>query len=91
VAYARAAVHESTSISRIVQHLQDAGMLRRRPQEVTLVRPRPQPAREQQALVPEEADRLDGASGSLEGLEDQTDGVLHLGVRIKPDRAVGPI
>ena len=42
-------------------------------------------------MLPEEADGLDGASGSLEGLENQTDGVLHLGVGIEADRSVGPV
>ena len=91
VAYARAAIDECAGVARIVQHLQDARMLRRRPQEFTLVRPRPQSAREHQTLLPEEADCLDGASGPLEGLEDQTDGVLHLRVGIEADRSVGPV
>ena len=85
VAGARAAVYERAGIARIVQHLQDARMLRRCPQEITLVRPRMQPAREQDALLPEEADGLHGAAGALEGLEHQTDGVLHLGVGIEAD------
>ena len=91
VACARAAIDEGAGVARIVQHLQDARMLRRRPQEFTLVRPRTQPAREQEALLPEEADGLDRASGPLEGLEDQADGVLHLGVGIEADRPVGPV
>ena len=75
VAYARAAIRERAGVARVVQHLQDALMLRRCPQEVTPVRPRPQAAREHQALLPEEADCLDSASGPLEGLEDQAYGV----------------
>ena len=91
VACARAAIDEGAGIARIVQHLQDARVLRRCPQEVTLVRPGAQPAREQQALLPEEADGLDGASSPLEGLEHQTDGALHLGIGIEADRSVGPV
>src|SRR5713101_4938971 len=66
-------------------------MLRWRPQEVTFVRTRPQSAWELQALLPEEADRLDGAPGPLEGLEDQPDGIPYLSVRIEADRTVGSI
>src|SRR5438105_9900182 len=66
-------------------------MLRRCPQEVTLVRPGAKSAREHQALLPEEADCLDSTSGPLEGLEDQAYGVLHLCVRIEADRSVSPI
>ena len=98
VACARAAIDEGAGIARIVQHLQDACVLRWRPQEVALVGPRPQPAREQDALFSEEADGLDRASGPLKGLEHQTDGVLHLRRRDRgrssrrsgrPDRPAG--
>jgi hypothetical protein len=50
-----------------------------------------QSARKKQALFPEEPDRFDRAAGSLEGLEHQTDSVLHLRVRIETDRSVAPI
>jgi hypothetical protein len=66
-------------------------MLRWRPQEVTFVGPGAQPAWKLQALLPEEADRLDGASGPLECLEHQPEGILHLSVRIETDRTVSPI
>jgi transposase len=56
-AYARAAIRKRASVARIVEHLQDARMVRRRPQEITLVRPCPQSAREQQTLLPEETAR----------------------------------
>src|SRR5260370_41686387 len=56
----RAAVREGTSIARIMEHLQDASMLRQCPQEIALVRSGPQSTREQQALLPKEADCLDG-------------------------------
>ena len=91
VAYARAAIDEGAGIARIVQHLQDACVLRWCPQEFTLVGSCAQAAWEQQALLPEEADRLDGASSPFEGLEHQTDGVLHLGIGIEADRSVGPV
>lgn len=55
------------------------------------VRSGPQPAWEQQALVPEEAYGLDGTPGPLEGLEDQPDGLLHLSVGIKADRSVASV
>lgn len=73
------------------EHLQDASMLRRCPQEITLVRPGPQAAREQQTLLPEHADRLDGATSARKGLEDQTDGILHLNVRIAADGSIIPV
>ena len=63
-------------------------MLRWRPQEFALVRPGTQSAREHQALFTEEADRLDGTSGPIEGLEDHTDGALHLRVGIEADCSV---
>ena len=66
-------------------------MLRRCPQEITLVRSGPQAAREQQTLLPEHADRLDGAASARKGLKDQTDGMLHLNVGIAADGSVGPV
>ena len=83
VARARSAIDEGAGIARIVQHLQNAGVLRRRPEQFALVRPCAQPPREQDALLPEESDRLDRAAGALEGLEHQADGALHLGVGIE--------
>ena len=66
-------------------------MLRWRPQEFALVWPRAQSAREHEALLPEEADGLDRASGPIEGLEHQANGALHLRVGIEVDRSVGPV
>jgi hypothetical protein len=66
-----------------------ACVLRWCPQEVTLVGPRAQPAREQEALFPEEADGSDRASSPVEGLEHQTDGVLDLDIGIEADRPFG--
>lgn len=66
-------------------------MLRWRPQEVAFVGTCPQPAWELQALLPEKADGLDGASGPLEHLEDQPNGALHLGVGIEADCTVSSI
>jgi hypothetical protein len=64
-------------------------MLRWRPQEVAFVGTRPQPAWELQALLPEEADRLDGAARPLESLKDRAKGALNLGVRIETEEYRG--
>src|SRR3981189_3842411 len=91
VAYPRAAINEGAGIARVVEHLKDACGVWWCPQEFTLVGPRAQPPREQEALFPEEADGSDRASGPFEGLEYQAGGVLDLGIGIEADRPVGSV
>lgn len=42
-------------------------------------------------LAPGRSDCLDGTPGAFEGLEDQTDGILHLKVWIEADGSIIPI
>ena len=87
----RPPVDEGAGIAGIVQHLQDARVLRQGPDEVALVRPRPQPAREPDALIAEETHGLGRAASAVKGLEHQTDGSLHLGVGIEVNDTIGSI
>ncbi len=91
VARARPAVYERSGITRIMQDLQNAGMSRRCPAEFTLVGPGMEPARERNSLLLKEPYRLHGAASSLEGIEDQPDCSLHLGVGIEVDCSASPV
>lgn len=85
---ARAAVDERARVTRIVQHLQDARMLRRRPQEIAFVRSAAQPAGEEDVLLAEKAHGEKSAAGALEGVEDEADHALHARIGIEDDPAV---
>jgi hypothetical protein len=89
MAYARSAIDEGAGIARIVEYLQDARMLWRRPHEFALVGARAQPTRERKALFTEEADGSDRASNPFEGIKHHTDGILYLGIGVEADRPVG--
>jgi hypothetical protein len=88
MARACAAIHESPCVSWIVQHLHNARVPRRRPQQVTLVGARAQPAGEQQALPEKVTNGLHGASGTIESIEHQLKRFLHLDIRIQTDRPI---
>ncbi|WP_271580742.1 hypothetical protein, partial [Bradyrhizobium sp. CCBAU 45389] len=66
-------------------------MIRRRPQEVSLVWTCAQSTWEQQTLLSEEADGLHGTFDPLKGVEHETDGILHLGVRIEAEGPIIPV
>jgi hypothetical protein len=74
---------QGAGVTRIVQNLENARMLRKSPQKFAFVGARTQPTREQYALLAEETNGLNRTAGAFKGLEDQADCALHFGVGIK--------
>jgi hypothetical protein len=82
-----AAEDEGTGVARIVQDLPRAIVGERSPDQLSLARTAARTTREEQLLVPERLDRCTRGSGAAKGLEEMTQTVLDLLIRVQHDSA----